>query len=296
MNTPSRRIGTDLAELMFWVFLGLLLFSFLGLIVAEYGLNVPVFTDSSSLFAGTPSARRALILIQALSSIGFSLVPCLIWAARRNGIGRQLALDRALTGRQITNGVLLMIVAIPALNAMTYFFESLHYPSWLQWWIELGDQNDGLLEEFLDMRGYGDLAVNLFVMAVLPAIGEEILFRGAIQPTLIRCMNAHVAIWISALLFGLVHQDLINLVPLTLLGGMLGYLRLWSGSLWLPILAHYTNNSLLLILTFILQRNGITEDAVNLVGTPGLGGFMAVISLALVAFNLWLLRNSPRAV
>ena len=291
MHTPERRIGTDLVELMFWVLLGLLFFSILGLLIAQFLLGVPVFEDPASIF----EHRGALLITQSLSSIGLFLVPSLVWSVRRRGMLQELALNKSITGGQVINGVLLMVVAIPALNALIYFFDSINYPSWLQWWVELGQDNTALMERFLDMNGLGDLMANLFVMAVLPALGEEMLFRGVIQPTLARRMNVHAAIWISSLLFGLMHQNLINLIPLTLLGGVLGYLRVWSGSLWLPILAHYTNNSLLLIFTFILHKNGISEEAVNQVGTPESGAFMAVLSLALVGFNLWLLRSSSRA-
>lgn len=294
MNTSARQVRTDLVELLFWVFLGLLTFSLLGLLLAQYALGVQIFQNPEALFAGTSSARRALILTQSLTSIGMFALPAIVWAWRRSGVGSELALNKALSGRLVTQGILLMIVAIPMLNALIYFFDSLHYPSWLQWWLDAGDRNSGLLEIFLQMNGYGDLALNLFVMAVLPAVGEEMLFRGVIQPTLARRMNIHLAIWISAILFGLMHQNLVNLIPLTLLGGILGYLRYWSGSLWLPILAHYTNNSLLLIFTFILQQNNMSEEAVNQVGTPGAGFFMAILSALLVGVNLWLIRSSSR--
>ena len=295
MNTPISRVRTDLVELLFWVLIGLLFFSLLGVVTAQFLYDVPLLQDPQALFSDTPSARRALILSQSLTSIGIFAFPAIMWSWRRSGVRPELALDKALSGRLVSQGILLMIVAIPMLNALIYFCNSLHYPSWLQWWIDAGERNTGLLELFLDMNGFGDLAVNLFVMAILPALGEEMLFRGVIQPSLARRMNIHLAIWISALLFGLMHQNLVNLIPLTLLGGILGYLRYWSGSLWLPILAHYTNNSLLLIVTFILQRNGIGEEAVNQVGTPESGFFMAVISALLVGFNLWLIKNSSRA-
>lgn len=296
MNTRAHSVGRDLVELLLWVLIGLLIFSLLGVFIAQYIYNVPVLQDPEALFAGTPSARRAMILTQSLTSIGMFVFPAMLWSWRRSGVKKKLALDKALTGRLVSQGILLMIVAIPMLNALIYFFESLQYPGWLQWWISAGERNNGLLELFLEMNGLGDLAVNLFVMAILPALGEEMLFRGVIQPTLAKRMNMHLAIWVSAILFGLMHQNLINLIPLTLLGGVLGYLRYWSGSLWLPILAHYTNNSLLLIFTFILQKNGIPEEAVNQVGTPESGFFMAMISALLVGFNLWLIRSSSRAV
>lgn len=288
------RVGADLVELLFWVLVGLLAFTLVGVVWAQWVIGVDVFHDPEVLMSGEPSARRALIITQALSSIGTFVFPPIIWAYRRGNVADLLALSKGISSSEIINGILLMVVAIPALNALVYFFETIDYPSVFNFWLELSERNNRLVEQFIDMKSYSDLAINLCVMAVLPALGEELLFRGVIQPTLMKKVPVHAAIWITALLFGAMHQNLINLVPLTLLGGMIGYLRVWSGSLWLPILAHYANNSLLLVFTFIMQQNGISEESVNEVGTPGTGGFLALISLVLVGFNLWLLRKSGK--
>jgi len=288
------RLGAELVELLFWVLIGLLAFTLIGVSWAQWVMGVDVFHDPDILMSGEPSARRALIITQALSSIGTFVFPPIVWAYRRGKIVDVLALSKGISSSEIVNGILLMVVAIPALNALVYFFQAIDYPSIFNFWLELSERNNRLVEQFIDMKSYSDLAINLFVMAVLPALGEELLFRGVIQPTLMKKVSVHAAIWITALLFGAMHQNLVNLVPLTLLGGMIGYLRVWSGSLWLPILAHYANNSLLLVFTFIMQQNGISEEAVNEVGTPGTGGFLALISLGLVGFNLWLLRKTGK--
>ena len=294
-NVRGFRLGGELVELIFWVLIGLLVFSAVGLFWALWVMGIDVLHNPEILMSGEPSARRALILTQTLSSIGTFVFPPIVWAYRRGKIGDILALSRGISTSEILNGILLMVVAIPALNALVFFFQSIDYPDVFNSWLELSERNDRLVEQFIDMKGYGDLAINLFVMALLPAVGEELLFRGAIQPTLAKKVPLHAAIWITALLFGAMHQNLINLVPLTLLGGMIGYLRVWSGSLWLPILAHYTNNSLLLIFTFMMQQNDISEEVLNQVGTPGSGGFLAIFSVLLVAFNLWLLKRSGEA-
>ena len=288
------RLGAELVELLFWVLIGLLAFTLIGVSWSQWVMGVDVFHDPDILMSGEPSARRALIITQALSSIGTFVFPPIVWAYRRGKIVDVLALSKGISSSEIVNGILLMVVAIPALNALVYFFQAIDYPSIFNFWLELSERNNRLVEQFIDMKSYSDLAINLFVMAVLPALGEELLFRGVIQPTLMKKVSVHAAIWITALLFGAMHQNLVNLVPLTLLGGMIGYLRVWSGSLWLPILAHYANNSLLLVFTFIMQQNGISEEAVNEVGTPGTGGFLALISLGLVGFNLWLLRKTGK--
>jgi membrane protease YdiL (CAAX protease family) len=85
----------------------------------------------------------------------------------------------------------------------------------------------------------------VFAIALIPAVCEEVVFRGVLQPLLIKGTgNAHVAILISSVLFSAIHLQLYGFLPRLVLGAGLGYLAWWSGSLWAPIIAHFMNNAL----------------------------------------------------
>ena len=103
----------------------------------------------------------------------------------------------------------------------------------------------GMVQGLLVMESPGELLFNLLVVAVAPAIGEELVFRGVVQQQFYRIARTRgLAIWITAFLFSAVHLQFEGFLPRFLLGALLGYLFLWSKNLWIPILAHFFFNGL----------------------------------------------------
>lgn len=107
-----------------------------------------------------------------------------------------------------------------------------------------------------------DFLSGLLVLAVLPAVGEELVFRGMVQG-LLRSMtkNMHVAICLSALTFSAIHLQFYGLLPRFLLGALLGYIYAWTQDLAFPIVAHFFNNASGLLL--LLYQPGLTEQDVS---------------------------------
>lgn len=124
------------------------------------------------------------------------------------------------------------------------------------------EQEDKLAEmtKFLThFDSVGAFLVGLLVIAILPAIGEEFVFRGLIQNELWRgSKNIHIAIWVSAFLFSAIHLQFFGFLPRFLLGALFGYLYYWSGNLWIPMIAHFFNNGFSLTLIY-LQTLGISK-------------------------------------
>lgn len=105
------------------------------------------------------------------------------------------------------------------------------------------------------------LIVAFLVIAVLPAIGEEIIFRGMIQNDFYRATrNIHLSIWMSAILFSAIHLQFYGFVPRMLLGALFGYLYFWSGNLWMPVLAHFINNGFTIVSLLLFQKQAIAID------------------------------------
>ena len=123
-----------------------------------------------------------------------------------------------------------------------------------EWARELEKQMAEMTERFTTFNNFMQFLFGFFAIAVLPGIGEELLFRGILQNGFHRfTKNAHVAIWVSAFLFAAIHMQFYGLVPRMMLGAVFGYLYVWSGNLWYPIIAHATNNGVTLILTYVAQ-------------------------------------------
>lgn len=90
-----------------------------------------------------------------------------------------------------------------------------------------------------------NIIANIFIMAIIPAIGEELIFRGCFQKVLGQWWkNPHIAILVTAILFSAIHMQFFGFLPRFVLGMVLGYLFYWSKNIWVSILAHFINNAL----------------------------------------------------
>ncbi len=97
------------------------------------------------------------------------------------------------------------------------------------------------------------------VVAIIPAIGEELLFRGLIQNLFTKAFsNHHVAIWVTGFIFAAIHMQFFGVMPRMMLGVLFGYLYHWSGKLSVAMLGHLLNNGLALIALYLAQ-NDIVE-------------------------------------
>jgi membrane protease YdiL (CAAX protease family) len=114
---------------------------------------------------------------------------------------------------------------------------------------------------FLDTTDPVVILYNIFLIAIVPAVGEELLFRGGIQNLLIRWLkNPHVAIIATAILFSAMHMQFLTFLPRFVLGLVLGYLMVYGRSIWYSIIGHFTNNFLSLV---VFHYYRITKPDVN---------------------------------
>ena len=106
-------------------------------------------------------------------------------------------------------------------------------------------------ELILSFDTVGGLLVNLLVVGVLAAVSEELFFRGALQQLLQEWYRSgHAAVWTSAVIFSLIHFQFYGFLPRMLLGALLGYLFLYTRNLWIPILFHFINNAIVILVHY----------------------------------------------
>ena len=116
----------------------------------------------------------------------------------------------------------------------------------------------------LVMHTQNALLINLLMLAIIPAVGEELFFRGCLQRIFSRWVgNQHVGIWIVAFIFSAIHLQFFGFLPRMLLGALFGYLLLWGGSLYVPIFAHFINNAMVVIVSYVYQQQGISMDQIG---------------------------------
>jgi hypothetical protein len=199
----------------------------------------------SSLQLSTPALVDAGKVVQLFSAVGLFITPTLLYAHLCDFDFKL----KASFSRQTVLLVLAIMLLINPFIAFIYEWNmSLNLPDWMMNYDEKAEE---LTRLFLQMNSLGDLAFNLLVIAIVPAIGEELLFRGYLQQTFTKWLGKpHLAIIITAVLFSAIHLQFQGFLPRFALGIVLGYLLYWSGSLWLPIVAHLFNNAIAVIFTY----------------------------------------------
>ncbi len=206
------------------------------------------------------------------------------------------SLHRMPTAKQAILSILLIFCISPFINLLAHFNEQMVLPEFLanleNQFREMEDRAGELTKQMLDVSTINGLFFNLIVMAVMPAFGEELFCRGALQNIFSEKKNKYVAIWIVAIIFSLIHFQMYGFLPRLVLGALLGYLLVWSGSLWLPILVHFINNATIVLMSYFGSENGTLEVMENLgkAETWGYGIVSAVVSGVII----WMLIKTSR--
>ena len=218
-------------------------------------ISKPLFGyDMSTLYKliENPDAKHVAVVkfFQIVQSVFLFLVPALLaaWLFSDNAI-KYLQADRKVSAYTFTMIMLSMFIAIPLMNFVTYFNSTLDLPDFFNGLENkirtLEDSAGRLTELFLESNSYGDLAVNFLMIAVLPALGEEFLFRGVLQRLFIDwTRNKHAGVIVAAFLFSFIHFQFYGFLPRFLLGLYFGYLLVWSSSIWVPVAGHLINNGI----------------------------------------------------
>jgi membrane protease YdiL (CAAX protease family) len=145
---------------------------------------------------------------------------------------------------------------------------------------------DALRRSLVNFTGSGGYLGTLALMALSPAVCEEALFRGPILRGLHSRLSPVAAVVVTGLLFGLFHLDLYRLIPASLLGIMLGFIALESGSIVPAMVAHFCNNAILVT----LARLGLDQRFEQLSHRETT--LMLVASVLLTASGFALLRRT----
>lgn len=196
-------------------------------------------------------------------------------------------------------GVVVMFVCIPVTTQLTTWNENLSFGknlTWLEDWIKSMEEiAKAATEKMLNVDTIGGLLLNLVIVALIPAVGEELTFRGVLQQSLTRKMNPHVAIILSAAIFSFIHFQFYGFLPRMFLGILLGYMFYITGSLWTSILMHFLNNATAVVLYYLNNKGTISIDIDHFGATDNawLLFASALVTSGLIAWSWW--KNSQQA-
>ena len=192
----------------------------------------------------------------------------------------------------------LIIGILPVMTGIVAWNADAHFPEFLrgfeQWARASEDRAQGLTKFLTKFNSPARFWVGVVVIALVPAVSEELVFRGVIQKNLVRWFSPHLGVWLGAAIFSAIHLQFFGFVPRFVLGLVLGYLYLWSGNILVSMAAHFTQNAFQLLLLYLSQRGqfgwGFDPDA-----TEAMPWTLVLPSAVLTAGLLYVLHQRMTA-
>jgi membrane protease YdiL (CAAX protease family) len=253
-----------------------------------------------------PLSVNSLKWIQLIQVTGLFLLPPLLmaylWSSKpiewlqlrtSNNNGK-------LKIRTIFYAIAIMLLALPAINLNSHWNQQIDLPTSLgpiETWMKNKEATlTQLTQMFLNVDTIGGLIVNLLLMALLPALAEELTFRGILQRLIGKKQEdkgivPHMAIWVTAIVFSAIHMQFYGFIPRMLMGALFGYMMVWSGTIWIPMLMHFLNNAAAVILYYISNHAGWDMDKVDAIGTNNTL-WLGIVSVVLTIVGIYMFRRS----
>lgn len=240
----------DKGDMVFYIFLILAI-----LVGAMIGSGLALL--SGSLFGVSPmeglgdvgtdpdwNHRTYLRVANGLSHLFTFTISALVFALYFFGapFWKKLGFHWPIRSANAGLGILIIVTSFPLIQLLYFLNRQLPLPDTLT---QMEASAENMLRAVLTMNTPQELLLNLVVVAILPAVGEELIFRGLLQKRLERYFkNGQLAIWITAIVFSAIHLQFEGFLPRMFLGAVLGYLFYWSKNLWVPICAHFVFNGM----------------------------------------------------
>jgi hypothetical protein len=248
---------------------------------------ISLFSDNGMAFnqdLTNQASVNYLKLMQLFTAIGVFITPTLSYAYFTSFDFKFTPVTR----QDVILVCAIMILITPFIGLLLEWNMMISFPEWLT---QFHVNSEAIITAFLKMDTMWDLLYTIFVIAVIPAIGEELLFRGYLQQKVGNWLsNQHIAILITGLLFSMIHLDLQGIIPRFVLGVLLGYLYYWGRSLWLPILAHFVNNAQAVIFSFPLFK--VDGGVYSILSDTKIDPMLALFSFTSVLLLIYLLHHN----
>jgi membrane protease YdiL (CAAX protease family) len=262
-NPPQKAItGLTLLKLILFVFGGLFVGQFVGLIVSIPFLDIPITELGNALSdpSSYPGLRTPLFIIQGFTAIcAFIIAPLLFLYLQSGKTFRHFSVSQNPALLPVILSFFLVFSFMMVNSLFIDWNMNLSFPEFMagfeRWARSKEDELEVLTRFMLETEGMGQFVLAFVVIAIIPAIGEEVLFRGVLQNLFVKFMkNPHLAIWLAGIVFSAFHLQFYGFVPRLMLGVLFGYMYWYSGSLWFPIIGHFINNGFTIIMMGLHQR------------------------------------------
>lgn len=227
----------------------------------------------------------AIVAIIQMATWGFAGV-LMMWLMI--GSGTEISRRTRIT---LFAGVLMMFTAIPLIQVLAFDAKTLHLPDAFFEWEESIKQREKestvMIEAFIATTSPRDFLVNILILALVPAICEEMFFRGFLQKALSFRFHPLVALVLAAFIFSFLHFQFYGFFSRFLLGCVLGYVFYLSDNVLPGIIAHFAYNSLMVLVGYIYTVSGMTIPEGKGIPFPWYWVLVSAILLGIVAWNTW---------
>ncbi|MCQ2330138.1 MAG: CPBP family intramembrane metalloprotease [Paludibacteraceae bacterium] len=203
---------------------------------------------------------------QVLSSVAlFGLSAWIgIKVIEKDSVVNLIGLNKKMNTRTWLMLVGLALVELPAVSFIEEWNKNIEFPqafAGVEVWLRMMEsQATALMEMFINSDSFLRLILNIVVLAAIPAMVEELMFRGWIQRNFCKITNHHTAIWVTALIFSAIHMQFYGFIPRMLLGAVLGYAYFYTRSLWSSIIIHFVNNTMAVIGGWLVYKGVLEEE------------------------------------
>ncbi|MDB5226391.1 MAG: putative metal-dependent rane protease [Bacteroidota bacterium] len=237
-------------EVQLLIWLGIFTGCFIAAQLVCGGIIIAYYKSADlTTIASRVSDLNVLRYTQMLSSVLGFLLPALIFSKLKD-----TPITKFSNANKGFHPILLILVPLliftiyPLINA-SYFINK--WMPWSNWMQDSQGEYKAIVDALLKDKTIFVFILNLFTVAMLPAVCEEWIFRGTLQKQLCEKLNIHIAVLLSAVFFSLIHFEFSGFLPRVFLGIFLGYLFYYSGSLWTNIFAHVVNNTAQIVIMYL---------------------------------------------
>lgn len=289
MNLQQSNVtpGLGVVLLILFALIGSLVFMLIG------GLVSMLLTESSSISEAlsadytTLDGLNSIRILQSFQTLGLFIFPSVLLAFIHTKQPFAFLGFKRSSMHFLTLSVAFMFVALPGINFLASLNALIPLP---QWAVDLEQKALEITEALLTTKSFTIFLSNILVVAILPALGEELFFRGVMQPFVSKIVrNSFWGIFLTAFIFSAIHFQFQGFIPRLALGMMFGYLYLWSGSLWAPIAVHFVNNASATTIFYLIGKGKLPAhtESIGELNQLWAVGLASIVFAIVLGFLLW---------
>jgi membrane protease YdiL (CAAX protease family) len=277
----------------------------LGAVLMSMALGIGINLLITDFFELAPSETKVTpsskdldqwylrMFVQGIGHVFTFLVPAILfWHIFENKRREDFSRSKLSGVSSVWISIAIIFFLIPVNHQIIDWNQNIQLPGIFKvegWLSAKEEEKTSLTQGLLRIESLSKLLVALMVFALIGPVGEEFLFRGVLQTKFNDWgLSPNKSIWFAATIFSLIHFQFYGFFPRLLIGALFGYLFLWSGNIWIPVVAHIVNNALFVLTEFTYQKWPFLRRYIEIIADNWVS---FLISFTLSVYVLYLFRK-----